>query len=334
MEALGRPRDRAEHVLVGEVRVLQHRVPADARGRHEPASRARPHDRAVVRLHRAELERPSADERQPGSQFVPERARRHARPPLRLRLATGERHDGHAVARQRHPRARADADDAVRADLPRGQRHESHVVHGCLRGRHHLARPRDDRPRRSVRPSGRRGAAERHRGQPRVPGGGARVELLWLRRAVQLEQRVAARGLHLRAGRSAEDRGARQLQPVRGSARLGQRWLHEPELVGRRGGVSVARREQRSSRAGRRSAAESVCRRGERVQPGESDGGDVGEPDQSGPQGSGDAERRGRPRSRAACEPRGAGQLHLHEDDEPARQRDVFGDAARRRVDL
>ena len=66
--------------------------------------------------------------------------------------------------------------------------------------------------------------------------------------------------------------------------------------------------------------------------PRESDGGHLGEPNRSEPEGAGHAEHRRRARARAASEPLGPGELHLHEDDEPAGQRDVLGDAARRRV--
>ena len=60
---------------------------------------------------------------------------------------------------------------------------------------------------------------------------------------------------------------ARQLRPLCRPARLGQRRLHEPELVGRCRGLSLARPERRSLRAGRRGAAESVPRHGRRLQP-------------------------------------------------------------------
>ena len=169
-------------------------------------------------------------------------------------------------------------------------------------------------------------------GEPGVPDRRAGPELRRLRRAVHVEQPLAARRPDLRARRRAQDRGARELQPLRRPARFGQRRLHEPELVGGRGRVSLARPERRSSRTGRRSPAESVRRRGERLQPGEPDGGDVGEPDRPGPQGAGDAELRRRA-SIASCMPNFAvrRELHLHADDESARQRHVLGHAARRR---
>ena len=47
VEARGRPRDQLEHVPVGEVRVLQHRLPPDAGRRHGPVVRPRSRRRHV-----------------------------------------------------------------------------------------------------------------------------------------------------------------------------------------------------------------------------------------------------------------------------------------------
>jgi len=58
-----------------------------------------------------------------------------------------------------------------------------------------------------------------------------------------------------------------QLQPVFRSAGLRQRRIREPELVGRSRGLSLARSEHRSFRAGGRSAAESARRHRRWLQP-------------------------------------------------------------------
>ena len=250
VQARRRSRHAPEPVPHREVRLLQHRLRADPGRRHGPVVGPRPDRRAFVRIDGAELERASADDRQRRPQLVPERPGCVARREVRPRLAAGERHDRHAVAGQRDPRCRPDADHRHRSGVPRRQRHQSDAVRGRLPRRHHLQGSRDDRPRHSLRPSGRPRPGERHRGQPGVPGTGARTQLRGLRRAVHLEQPLAARRLHLRARRRAQDHRARQLRPLRRPARLGQRRLHEPQLVGRRRGLSLERSERRSPAVG------------------------------------------------------------------------------------
>ena len=80
-----------------------------------------------------------------------------------------------------------------------------------------------------------------HGGQSRLPECGARHRLRRLRRAVPVEQRLATCGRYLFAGRSAQDAGARQLRAFCRPARFGERRLHEPDFVGERRRVLVAR---------------------------------------------------------------------------------------------
>jgi hypothetical protein len=73
--------------------------------------------------------------------------------------------------------------------------------------------------RRPLRPAGRQGAAGDDAVECGVPERGARLHLRRLRHAVHLEEHLAARRRHLRAGRIAPHGGAAQLQPLRGPAR-------------------------------------------------------------------------------------------------------------------
>ena len=63
----------ARTVRVGEIRVLQHRLPADARRRHEHERRPRSRDRHVVRLVQPESESASAAHGQRRREHVPQR---------------------------------------------------------------------------------------------------------------------------------------------------------------------------------------------------------------------------------------------------------------------
>src|SRR5258706_56325 len=65
LQGCGRPRHQPEHVPHRQVRVLQHRLRADAGRRHGAVVGARSDRGAVLRLDGAELERPAADEREP-----------------------------------------------------------------------------------------------------------------------------------------------------------------------------------------------------------------------------------------------------------------------------
>ena len=119
-----------------------------------------------------------------------------------------------------------------------------------LRRRHHRAEPRDGRPRPAFRSPGRRGAAERDRRESGVPERRARCGVRRLQDAVHLEQLLAARRRHHRARRSSQDRGPRQLQPLRRAVEYRHRRRAEPELGGRVGDVSLDRHQRRSLRAG------------------------------------------------------------------------------------
>ena len=96
-----------------------------------------------------------------------------------------------------------------RAELPR-----------LLRRRHHLEGPRDDRPRRPLRPAGRQGAAERHAGEPGVPERRARASNFAGYDAPFTWNNFSPRaGLTYALDDDAQDRGARELQPLRRTAR-------------------------------------------------------------------------------------------------------------------
>ena len=86
-----------------------------------------------------------------------------------------------------------------------------------------------------------------------VPG----IELRRLRRAVHVEERLAARRRDLCARRRAQDRGARELQPLLpASSTPASVGYMNPSSVAGVGGLSVARSQRRPSRPGRRSAAD------------------------------------------------------------------------------
>ena len=115
-------------------------------------------------------------ERRP--QLVLARRRRLARRQVRVRLAARERDDRHAVAGQRHPRRGADRRRQSIAQLfregsgtNRTQYFDAYVGDTICKG------PRHGRSWRPLRPPGRPRAAERDRGQPGVPGPGARARL-------------------------------------------------------------------------------------------------------------------------------------------------------------
>ena len=116
-----------------------------------------------------------------------------------------------------------------------------------------------------------------------------------------------------------------------GQLETGTVGVHEPELDGRLGDLSLGRPQRRSLRAGERGAAEPVHHRGRRLQPGEPDGGHLGQRARSEPEGAADHQLRRRRRPRAAAEPGGAGELQLHADQRSVRQLHRPDHAARRR---
>jgi hypothetical protein len=84
-------------------------------------------------------------------------------------------------------------------DLRARPGHESRPASGPLCRRYDLERPADGRRGCSLRPPIRPGTAERHRGKRGVRGCGARSSVWRVRRAVHVDERVAARGCQLRA---------------------------------------------------------------------------------------------------------------------------------------
>ena len=162
----------------------------------------------VVRIDGAELERPSADERERRPQLVPQRARRVARRQVRLRLAPGERDDRHAVAGQRHPRRscrtrrRRSRRCSAKAAAPTARTYvDVYVGDTISKGRATIdLGVRYDHQGGRALPSA---TAANPAFPTLVPG----LDLRRLRRAVHLEQRLAARRAHLRARRVAQDRG-------------------------------------------------------------------------------------------------------------------------------
>ena len=293
LEVRRRSRRQLEPVRVGKVRVLQHRLPADARGRHERERRPRSRDGHVVRLVQPEPQPAAAAHGQRRRELVPQRAARHARPEIRLRLPPHRGHDGHALAGRRHPVAAADGDAVVRADLPRGQRHQPRRVSRLLRRRHVLDREGDDqRWASATTASGARRCPSSTAANPAfptvVPGlvfAGYDAPFTWN----DVSPRV---GVTYALDKARLDAPARELQPLRGTARDGYGRLREPHGDRGRGGLRLDRHQRRPSRVAERSEPESVRRDGRRLQPRQPDGGHVGERDRSEPQGADDEQLR------------------------------------------
>ena len=150
---------------------------------------------------------------------------------------TRRRDDRHAVARQRHPRAAQNAPTTFRRRCSaRGSGAQPRQLPRLLRRRHHREEPRDDRSRRPLRPPGRRGAAERHAGEPGVPERRARASnFAGYDDAVHVEQLLAARRRDLRARRRrARPSRARATAATPDSSTPARVGVHEPELDGRR----------------------------------------------------------------------------------------------------
>ncbi len=111
------------------------------------------------------------------------------------------------------------------------------------------------------------GAAVERGGEPRVPHDRSGHRVRRLRRAIQVEQRIAASRRHLRARRCTDDTGARELQPVLGPARDGYGRLRQPGGDGWRGGLRLDGSQRRPSGLPERSQPQSIPRVGRRLQP-------------------------------------------------------------------
>ena len=227
----GRPRVQLESVHVGEVCLLRHRVRSRPDGRPRHAGRAEPvlntsfgSTRQILNIRPQHIVNVDTnyflnalgaahDFRYGSAGGGPTRSRRTLWPG---NMILGREQD--ATRRGQH-----------RADLPRGRGQRPDRVLGSLCRRHDSKGRHDARSRPALRPAGRQGDAERHAVERRVPRPGARHQLHRLRGAVHLERRVAPRRLHLRARRVEADDPARELQPLRRSARHRHRRLQQPE---------------------------------------------------------------------------------------------------------
>ncbi len=115
--------------------------------------------------------------------------------------------------------------------------------HRSLRRRHDLEGSDDAGPRCPLRPPVGPGPPERDPVERSIRQPRPRHQLQWIRGAVHMEQRVAARGCHLCTGRVAANHSAGELQPLRGPARYRYRRLQQPESERRLRRLLVERSE-------------------------------------------------------------------------------------------
>ena len=270
--------DRLEHVPVGEVRLLQHRLRASIRS---AASTAGGPQLRHARSRSARSTRASTCGRRRSSNIDANNfltgLGAQPRSEVRLRLPDGRRGQRHAVAGQRHPRDRAArrpicrrrcSARATAATAPTISTSTSATRSRMNRLTLDLGL-RYDRQWGKALPSETAANPAFPNVVPGLTFAGYDAPFTWNNVSPRAGVTYALDEARKTVARASFSRYAGQLE-------TGTVGVAEPELDRRLGDLSLDRSERRSLRAGERGEPEPVHHRGRRLQPGEADGGDLG----------------------------------------------------------